>query len=76
MCSECDEREKYRMLLGMARSFLPSEGPNLDTIAAECERRWKTELDADLASTIILASAGGRGAEPERTEPSRDSTGP
>ena len=59
MCSECDEREKFRTLLSMARKFLPSEQANLDTIVAECELKWKSEIDAKLASSIIMGHVGG-----------------
>ena len=53
MCSECNYREKFDTILGMAFKCLPTEKHNLDAIVSECELRWKAVVDAELASSII-----------------------
>ena len=59
MLSECDEKSKFQAVLELAKESLqqhPAERASLQAIVADCELRWKAEVDADLASSIILGS--------------------
>lgn len=56
LCGECNERQKFDTLHHMALKCLPQEGANIRAIVADCELKWKTTVDVELASSIITGS--------------------
>ena len=60
MCYECNVRNYFNTVLKMAYKCLPSDREALDSIAAECEIRWKAEVDNEMAYTIITGSTSRR----------------
>lgn len=68
MCSECEEKQRFDALLTMAHKFLPQQRANLDAIVADCQLKWKAEVDGELASTIIFASQAKRTSEEKTSD--------
>ena len=69
MLSECDQKSKFQSLLETAKESLPSDQAGLEAIVADCQLKWKAEVDAELASSLILGSTKTVTGDSQATSP-------